>query len=110
MEICNAKIASTFLGIEGHGLLTFMVYLEWQNSAQGLGGYCLTAQSHDSLMAIKRILEVVGVSGWENLPGKLVRIKKESHHGQPILGNILEDKWFDLAAFMKKGEGADVKA
>ena len=114
METCNGKIASTTLGIEDHSILTFFVHLEFDGCGQGLGGYALDHRDRETrklighgsgLVAIRRILEVVGVSNWEDLKGKLVRVRHDGIGSKPIIGHILEDRWFDLGKFMQ--EAAD---
>ncbi len=111
-EIINARIANTTLGIEDHGVMTFWLHLEWPGAGQGLGGYMLDhtdSENHDErighghgIIAMRKILETVGVDSWEQLKGKLVRIKKNHRYDDPpILGNILDDKWFDLRGFMR---------
>ena len=48
-----------------------------------------------------RVLEVAGVSRWEDLPGTFVRVE-ESAWGTMVfrIGNILEDRWFDIREFL----------
>ena len=109
--IINAKIQSTQFGICDHGIMTFFLNLEWGGGGQGLGGYALDGGnprrgSGIGILAIREILETVGVENWEDLKGKLVRVK---HFGwgsirKPIIGNIMEDKWFDLEAFMRENK------
>ena len=41
MEIKNAKISSTMLGREDHGIMTFMIYIDGCVFSCGIGGYCL---------------------------------------------------------------------
>lgn len=41
VETKNAKITGTMLGIEDHGILTAMLYLDYGGTAQGFGGYQL---------------------------------------------------------------------
>lgn len=112
-EPVNAKIAGTILGIE-RGILTFMIDLEWSWGGQGLGGYALDGWNlatnsrnighGPGIIAIRRILETVGVEAWEDLPGTLVRAKiGELGTGDPpIIGHIIDDKWFDLQEFMRE--------
>lgn len=115
MEIKNAKIRSTMLGREDHGIMTFMVFVEFEHVACGVGGYALdrySADDHETrvftargLEAISEILDVVGVRKWEDLPGKYIRFK-DNGWGSTIdeIGNIMEDKWFNLREFFSKGE------
>ena len=88
----NARIESTMLGIEDHGIFTSFVYLEWESAGIGFGGYVLGGQS--GIDFIKEILDVVGVGKWEDLKGKYVRVETDGL-GSPCngIGNILKDKW-----------------
>lgn len=57
--------------------------------------------------AISKVLEVVGVDKWEDLPGKYIRFED---NGSIItkIGNIIEEKWFDIREFfgnLKKENG-----
>ena len=115
-DIENAKIRSTMLGIEDHGILTFYLHIEANGWGQGVGGYCLDGANPEKdhtkprpgfgpgLTAIRQILETVGVDRWEKLPGTLIRVRRTGDWGSalpPIIGHIIEDRWFDLKAFME---------
>lgn len=112
MEIKNAKITSTMLGREEHGIMTFMIYIRADGFHCGIGGYCLdefnsATQTRvfqaKSMEAISKILEVVGVDEWEDLPGKYIRFE-DNGLGCTVtkIGNIIEEKWFDLKKFFGK--------
>lgn len=112
MEIKNAKISSTMLGREDHGIMTFMIYIDACDFTCGVGGYCLdefnsATQTRvfraESMEVISKILEVVGVDKWENLPGKYIRIEYNGL-GSTVtkIGNIIEEKWLDLEEFFGK--------
>jgi len=109
MEIKNARIESTSLGTEDHGIMTYTLYLDYGGSCQGFGGFALddpplkgkkdrigVAYGIESVM---RILRVVGVEKWEDLPGRYIRVKSKEGGGWnseiSSIGNILEDEWFD---------------
>ena len=49
-----------------------------------------------------RIMDTVGVERWEDLKGKYIRIVDEGW-GSSVkkIGNIIEDKWFDIDKFFK---------
>ena len=51
---------------------------------------------------ISRILDVVGVDNWEDLPGKYIRIKDDGL-GSTIdeIGNLMEEKWFNIRDFFQ---------
>lgn len=111
MEIRNAKITSTMLGREDHGIMTFMIFIEFGGCACGIGGYALDYYDRDTqkrvfhikdMEAISKILDVVGADKWEDLPGKYIRVK-DNGWGSTIdeIGNLMEDKWFNLREFFK---------
>lgn len=113
-HIINAKIGYTTLGVEDHGIMTFMLGLETDGSGQGMGGYALDSWSKehekrvghpDSIMMIRDIIETVGVSNWEDLKGEYVRMVREddSWNSRIIgIGHIVEDKWFYFSDYFKK--------
>lgn len=99
IETKNARIEGTMLGMEDHGIFTFMIDLRYNGSGQGAGGICL-GDKVGSICGpmIVRILEVVGVMSWEKLPGKSIRVKAE-HAKVHAIGHYLEDKWLNFADF-----------
>lgn len=107
--IKNARITSTMLGREDHGIMTFMIYIDAGDFSCGVGGFCLdefntAAQARvfraESMEAISKILDVVGVDKWEDLPGKHIRFE-DAGWGSTVtkIGNIITDKWFDMREF-----------
>lgn len=118
-EICNAKITDTSITMGDHGCLTFRITLEADACTILYGGYCIgqgflgsdtfTAENGGGLVAMMRIMDVVGVERWEDLKGKYVRFVDDAW-GSPVkkIGNIIEDKWFDIDKFFKEyGRGND---
>lgn len=111
--IRNARITSTMLGREDHGIMTFMLYIDAGDFSCGVGGFCLDEFSTDSqtrvfraksMKAISEILNVVGVDKWEDLPGKYIRFE-DNGWGSTVtkIGNIIDDKWFDMKNFFAEG-------
>lgn len=101
----NAIIKSTMLGREDHGIMTFMIRIRFDGCVTcGVGGYALDGYTK-SMEAISKILDVVGVDRWEDLPGKYIRFE-DNGPGSTVnkIGNIIEDKWFDLKEFFGKVE------
>ena len=104
--IVNARIESTMLGYESHGVMTFFLYLKRENVHQGFGGYGLDMYDQEQKKrvshkifgyTVSRILEVVGVDSWEKLNGKYIRMELDSNSwGARVIGigNILKDIWF----------------
>lgn len=112
MKIKNAKIRSTMLGRENPGIMTFMIYISADGFDCGIGGYWLdefnsATQTRvfraESMEAISKVLEVVGVDKWEDLPGKYIRFE-DNGWGSKVtkIGNIIEEKWLDLEEFFGK--------
>jgi len=92
-EIKNAKIDSTMLGYESHGILTYYIYISYGGSAcQAFGGYSLGGEY--TTQVIQTILRTVGVEKWEDLKDKHIRVECDNSKIYRI-GNILEYKWFD---------------
>lgn len=100
----NARIEKTMIGVEDHGIMTCYLYLRQEGAGQPFGGFALDGPyDHEKKerkpnaycgLWIKRILEVVGVSKWEDLPGKYVRVAGEEWGRIDGIGNIIEDRWF----------------
>jgi len=114
LKIQNAKITSTMLGVEDHGIFTCMLYLDYGGAGQGAGGYAMDTPKNIGdktvrvgtifgMQLIIEVLRVVGVSKWEDLPGKHVRASA-SYDKVVAIGNVLRDDWLnfsDLAARYK---------
>lgn len=112
-SIENAKITSVSITMEDHGCLCYWIMLEGDVWGCGFGGYaigkgCLGAKDLDisaangaGLVAMMRIMNVVGVSRWEDLEGQFVRVAMSDSWGDSIhiIGNILNDKWFNQKKF-----------
>lgn len=117
-EIKNAKITSVSLNMENHGCLTLDICLEGNGWGVCFGGYCLGKGyvdadenffkgSDSGMEAIMRIMDVVGVSDLLKMKGEYVRVATSGWGGTvKIIGNIVEEKWFDYESFFddKKGE------
>lgn len=112
MEIRNAIITDVMLGREDHGIFTFYIGVNLGSCECYIGGYALdvfdkTANTRvfrtESMEVISKILDVVGVDKWENLPGKYIRVKAEGW-GDSIgeIGNIMEEKWLNFREFFSQ--------
>jgi hypothetical protein len=115
METKNAIITSTSLGVEDHGIFSAFLTLDFGGSGQGFGGYALDQHNgkrgQDSkrigtaygMEFIRRIMDTVGVSKWEDLRGKYIRVRSD-HRKIEAIGHLIEDRWFcpetDLREFM----------
>lgn len=106
----NAKITDVSLGIGDHCCLTFSITLRGSGWGASFGGYNLAffngtsfKGSEKGLEALARIMYVVGVSKWEDIKGRYVRVKQEDRLVVGI-GNIIKDKWFEPGEFFKEVE------
>jgi hypothetical protein len=92
-----ARIDSTSLGWEDHGILTANLHCTWPGGGISVGGFCLdestgtpdwarrgTAYGLDHVM---RLMETVGVTAWEKLPGEQVIVLFDAEPGRSTLGS-----------------------
>jgi hypothetical protein len=108
LQYHNAKITSTKLGIEDHGIMTFWLFLEWNGGGVGFGGYALDEWQGERTSSGKRvgigmgmdcimeIMRIVGVENWEDIKGKHIVVESEGWGGKAtgIRNLIKEDLWF----------------
>lgn len=81
-----AKVESTFLGVEDHGIFTAMVHVSYGGSGQGIGGYALDTYVESTkerrgtdygMEWIRRFLNAAGVDSWEKLVGRTFIVLKD---------------------------------
>jgi hypothetical protein len=114
----NMQIESTTLGVEDHGCLSFWLHLKGAGCSIGFGGYALDQWSEVEKRrvghafgtdAVLAVLRTVGAGKWEDLPGKYVRVKWRDSGGLgdsiQSIGNVIEDKWLDLACLAERAKG-----
>jgi hypothetical protein len=114
LEIKNAVIESTSISCGDRGFLDCWLHLDYGGSGQGFGGYSLylpKSWRHHKLESpaghyIFRVMEIAGVTEWDNLKGKTIRVKA-THTGVHAIGHIVKDDWFcprdDFKALHEKG-------
>lgn len=110
MDTTNARIKSTSLGYEDHGIMTFYLHLDYGGGGQGFGGYGLDDFDKEKdrrvgtafgLEAIIQVLKTVGVDTWEKLPGTPVRVR-QNHMRIQAIGHFLRDDWLDLSVLARE--------
>lgn len=110
-SIENALITNVDLSMADHGCLTLAMTLEGSGWGVVYGGYCLGKGyldadddffdgSSSGMEYLMRIMDTVGVEKFQDLKGKYVRVAAKGW-GNPvkIIGNIINDKWFDAETF-----------
>lgn len=98
-EIKNATVKSTRLGFDRGVFLCGWLTLDYGGAGQGFGGYMLGSKSSDegpkgyAETWLVRILDVLDVEKWEDLPGTPCRVDAE--HGRVHgIGHYLKEEWF----------------
>jgi hypothetical protein len=120
MKIENARIKSTMLGTEDHGIMTAYLHLEGDGWGVGFGGYCFDEYDESANRRfgtafgtefILQILRTLDIESWEKLPGTVIRVEYEGW-GRKVLriGHYMKDKWFDPSALAKKMQLEKVSA
>lgn len=111
----NAKITSTRLTIEDHGIFCAWLMLDYGGSGQGFGGYALDGKSKRESGSVRPgtafgcdyitgILRTLEVTEWEKLRGTYCRAVIEN--GTVVrIGHPLKDSWFDPQLLTKYHEG-----
>jgi hypothetical protein len=119
-EIVYARIKSTMLGTEDHGIFTCYLYCEGGGWGCGFGGYALDKWSEVDkrrigsaygLEFIKQILDTLEIESWEKLPGTVVRVETEGVGGGiGRIGHFLKEKWFDPHQFSQEFAAKEKKS
>lgn len=107
----NAIIKTPDLSMADHGVLTLSLPIHGRGFGVVIGGYVLGhgyvgADDFDGsdfgIECIERIMDVVGVDTFNSMKGKYIRIASKSFGSRVhIIGNIIENKWFDEESFFK---------
>lgn len=111
-RIRNVKITDVFLGFDDLDFFTLRLILAGYEGDFVYGGYCLgnkclspsnemeVTVSKEGMESVMRILDVADASDLIDLKGKYVRTaEKNREEGIKIIGNIIQDKWFDYGTF-----------
>jgi hypothetical protein len=114
-DIENAKITSVDLSMADHGCLTLRMAIDGGGWGCVYGGYSLgsgyvgaktfkgSAMGMEYLM---RIMDTMDSETLNDLVGRYVRVATKGWGSEcKIIGNILEDKWFDPVSFFEEYEG-----
>lgn len=85
-----AKITSTMLGYESHGILTCMLMVDYGGLCQGVGNYSFDQPVHDEggafvgrfgtaygMEFVARVIRACGVDTWEELKGRTIFVLQD---------------------------------
>lgn len=115
-EILNAQITDADLSMADHGSLVLWLQLTGNGWGVGYGGYGIgkgyvgAAEFKGYTKGtelIMRVMDTIGVARFQELMGKYVRVAVNfsAEGGRVnIIGNIIEDKWFDIKDFFTEPE------
>lgn len=114
-QILNGKITEADLSMAEHGVFIMLLTLAGDGWGVDYGGYVLGKGSFGAaeftgdargIEQIMRVMDTVGVSHFKDLKDSYVRIAvHQKDQGRVnVIGNILTDKWFDIADFFAEPE------
>lgn len=115
-SIMNGRIKDVSISMADHGILTFRLYIECEHGMFIIGNFQIGTGELDAkfwrgngsgIVAMMKIMDVVGVERWEDLPGKYIRLDFKNSRSMTTekIGNIIADKWFDIREFFSKDIG-----
>lgn len=90
-----AKIASTSLGVEDHGVLTAYLTVDYGGAVQAIGGYGLDRYDAEQKRRvgtaygcefIARVIRACGVAKWEDVAGRTIYVLQDLPEGTSVLG------------------------
>lgn len=113
-HIVNAYIEAADLDMEDHGCLVLRMPMQLECGGVCYGGIALGhgylgakefSSNGSGLVYIMHIMDTIGVARFQSLKGKHCRVAVKSWGDTvKIIGNIIEDKWFDPASFFQEYE------
>lgn len=117
-ELKNAKITDVSLTMGNYGCLTSQLVAQPFPFNTSHGGRCLGygylgskkfTGSPNGIEYLMRIMDVAGVESWGDLENKYVRVATKGWGDSvKIIGNLIDDRWFDSDSFFADAEETDI--
>lgn len=110
IEIKNAIIDNVRIDTGDRGLLTAWLQLDYGGTSRGFGGFALylpksfkhfTSKGDFAGHFIFRCMEIAGVTNWDAIEGKSIRVKCDWNNIYAI-GHITKDDWFNPSEDFEK--------
>jgi hypothetical protein len=101
METRNAVITGVWIEADEFETLSAGISLDYGDSGQIFGGNGLYTPKRGvggknyAGHFLYRVLEIAGVSRWDELKGKTIRVIQDDAHVEAI-GHIVKDVWFNM--------------
>jgi hypothetical protein len=114
-QILNGKITEADLSMAEQGVCIMLLSLAGDGWAVEYGGHILGkgfvgatefSSEPKGIEQIMRVMDTVGVAHFKDLKGSYVRIAvhPKDNGRLNVIGNIITDKWFDIADFFAEPE------
>lgn len=114
-EIKNAKITGITISMADYNCLTFRVTVQGACWGCSIGNYKIGTGmlgadywngSGSGVVAMMKIMDTVGSDTWEGLEDMYCRVEF-TEDGTMIqkIGNLINDKWFDIREFFANDDG-----
>lgn len=105
--IVNAIIKAATIGTyddDPNGFLTAGLTLDYGGGGQGFGGFALyRAEKFDVTGTfVARCMQIAGVTRWEHLVGKPIRVETDEKRRIVAIGHFLKDEWFNASKELPK--------
>lgn len=107
----NARINDVSLSMEHRGRLELHLFLDVPGGEVIYGGFpiglgCLGSGHFEGLdygvEALMIIMDTVGVSSFEDLKDKYIRVAYNKKFEVKFIGNILKERWFNVKEFISE--------
>lgn len=92
-SVYNAKIKFSYLGFKDENSLCLYWQLGFTTEA---GDYMTDKMYIKDTSCISRILQVLSLRQWEDIPRKFARIRVDDNGNVISIGNLISNEWVEL--------------